>query len=193
MRSEIVEVDLGADVKVEVMPKGKDMGMMLCDGEVDALISPQPRASMLARPDRYRRLFPDAHAEEVRYFRKYGFYPIMHLVVIKRDLAEKFPELPRELQRMFDDAKKLAYDYYADSNYSLLVDGRTLYEQQQTGLRCRSVAEWLQEQSQESRTVHRLLPRSAADCVAIPGGAAVPSIDPRYLSSIHEAFKNSRT
>ena len=53
MRSEIVEVDLGADVKVEVMAKGKDMGMMLCDGEIDALISPQPRASMLSRPDHY--------------------------------------------------------------------------------------------------------------------------------------------
>jgi len=131
MRSEIIEVDLGHDVNVEVMPKGKDMGMMLCDGEIDALISPQPRTSMLARPDRYRRLFPDVRAEEVRYFMKYGFYPIMHLVVLKRELAEKFPELPRELLRMFDDAKKLAYDYYADSNYSLLVDGRALYEQQQ--------------------------------------------------------------
>ena len=131
MRSEIVEVNLGTDVRVDVIPKGRDMGMMLCDGEVDALISPQPRASMLARPDRYRRLFPDVHAEELRYHRKYGFYPIMHLVVIKRELAEKFSELPRELLRMFNDAKKLAYDYYGDSNYSLLVSGRTLYEQQQ--------------------------------------------------------------
>jgi 4,5-dihydroxyphthalate decarboxylase len=131
MRSEIVAVDLGPDVHVEVMPRGKDMGAMLCDGEVDALISPQPRASMLARPDRYHRLFADARAEELRYFKRYGFYPIMHLVVLKRDLAEKFPELPRELLRMFDDAKKLAYDYYADSNYSLLIDGRMLYEQQQ--------------------------------------------------------------
>ena len=134
MRSEIVPVDLGSDVKVEVMAKGKDMGMMLCDGEVDALISPQPRASMLARPDRYRRLFPDARAEEVRYFGKYGFYPIMHLMVLKRDLGEKYSELPRELLRMFNDAKKLAYDYYANSNYSLLVDGRMLYEQQQKDL-----------------------------------------------------------
>ena len=86
---------------------------------------------MLARSDRYRRLFPDAHVEEARYFKKYGFYPIMHLVVLKRDLAERFPELPRELQRMFEDAKRLAYEYYADSNYSMLVDGRMLYEQQQ--------------------------------------------------------------
>jgi 4,5-dihydroxyphthalate decarboxylase len=130
MRSEIVPVDLGRDVTLELMPRGKDMGMMLCDGEIDALISPQPRASMLARPDRYRRLFRDVRAEEVRYFRKYGFYPIMHLVVLKRDLAERFPELPRELVRLFDDAKRLAYDYYADSNYSLLIDARMLYEQQ---------------------------------------------------------------
>jgi 4,5-dihydroxyphthalate decarboxylase len=131
MRSEAVDVDLGPGVHVAAMPKGKDMGAMLCEGEIDALISPQPRASMLARPDRYRRLFADARAEELRYFKKYGFYPIMHLVVLKRDLAEKLPELPCELLRMFDEAKKLAYDYYADSNYSLLIDGRMLYEQQQ--------------------------------------------------------------
>lgn len=130
MRPEIIPVDLGNDVRVEVMPKGSDMGMMLCNGEVDALISPQPRASMLARPDAYRRLFTDVHAEEVSYFRTYGFFPIMHLVVLKRDLAEKFPELPGELLQMFDAAKRLAFEYYADSNYSLLVDGRTLYEQQ---------------------------------------------------------------
>ena len=68
----------------------------------------------------------------MHYFRAYGYYPIMHLVVLKRDLAEKFHELPRELMRMFEDAKRLAYDYYADFNYSLLVDGRTLYEQQRT-------------------------------------------------------------
>jgi 4,5-dihydroxyphthalate decarboxylase len=131
MRSEIIQVDLGRNVKIEVMPKGKDMGMMLCDGEIDALISPQPRASMLARPERYRRLFADVQAEEVRYFRTYGFYPIMHLLVIRRDLVDRFPELPRELLRMFEDAKKLAYEYYADSNYSLLVDARMLYERQQ--------------------------------------------------------------
>lgn len=130
MRPEIVPIDLGSDVELEVMAQGKDMGVMLCDGEIDALISPQPRASMLARPQEYRRLFPDARAEEVRYFRKYGFYPIMHLVVVKRTLAERYPELPREILRMFEDAKRLAYEYYDDSNYSLLIDGRTAFEQQ---------------------------------------------------------------
>ena len=130
MRPELMPVDLGSDVRIEVMAAGKDMGMMLCDGEIDALISPQPRKSMLARPDGYRRLFPDVHAEEVRYFTKYGFFPIMHVVVLKRELADRLPELPRELLQTFERAKKLAFAYYDDSNYSLLVDGRTLYEQQ---------------------------------------------------------------
>ena len=130
MRPELMPADLGSDVRVEVMAAGKDMGMMLCDGEIDALISPQPRKSMLARPDGYRRLFPDVHAEEVRYYKKYGFFPIMHVVVLKRELADRLPELPRELLHTFERAKKLAFGYYDDSNYSLLVDGRTLYEQQ---------------------------------------------------------------
>jgi 4,5-dihydroxyphthalate decarboxylase len=130
MRTEVVPVDLGPSAKLEVIRKGQDIGAMLCEGEIDALISPQPRASMLARPDRYRRLFADPRAEELRYFGKYGFYPIMHLMVLKRELAERFPELPRELQRAFEDAKRLAYEYYADSNYSILVDARMAYEQQ---------------------------------------------------------------
>ena len=102
------------------MPAGKDMGMMLCDGEVDALISPQPRTSMLARPDRYRRLFPDVHAEEVRYFKKYGFFPIMHVVVLKRELADKFPELPREIAANIRSRRRSWHSPFTKtSNYSL--------------------------------------------------------------------------
>jgi 4,5-dihydroxyphthalate decarboxylase len=130
MRPEIVPVELGGDVKVDTLPPGSDLGAMLCAGEIEALISPYPPRSLLARPDRYRRLFADIRAEEVRYFRKYGFYPIMHLIVMKYELAERFPELPHALLRMFDDAKKLAYEYYDDPNYSLLIDARLLYERQ---------------------------------------------------------------
>lgn len=129
-RPETVPVELGGDVRIELLGEGRDIGTMLCDGEIDALLSPHPRPSMLARPDRYRRLFRDLHTEEVQYFKKYGFFPIMHLLVMKRAVAERFPELPRELLRLFDDARKLADGYYDDSNYSLLIDARLLYEQQ---------------------------------------------------------------
>ena len=132
MRPEMIPINLGHEVKIEIISRNKDIGTMLCEGEIDALISPQPRVSMLAQPDKYRRLFSDVHAEEVRYFQTFGFYPIMHLVVMKRELADKFPDLPRDLVHIFEDAKELAYSFYDDSNYSLLIDARTLLEQQRT-------------------------------------------------------------
>jgi 4,5-dihydroxyphthalate decarboxylase len=130
MKKEVVPVDLGPDAKVELMPAGKDMGLMLCAGEIDALFSPQPRKSMLDQPDKYRRLFRDVRAEEVRYFKAHGYYPIMHVMAVKRDLIEQRPALGRELLAMFDAAKALAYSYYDDSNYALLVDTRAYLEQE---------------------------------------------------------------
>lgn len=130
MKKEVVPIDLGKDVDVSLMPAGKDMGLMLCSGEIDALFSPQPRKSMLERPAEYRRLFPDVRAEELRYFKKHGYYPIMHVMAMKRELLERRPALARELIGMFDAAKATAYSYYDDSNYSLLVDARTYYEQE---------------------------------------------------------------
>ncbi|MGE3245728.1 MAG: ABC transporter substrate-binding protein [Beijerinckiaceae bacterium] len=128
MRDELVPVDFGPDVRVGVIDPDKDIGVMLCDGEIDAMITPQPRKSMLARPGDYRRLFPDVRAEEVRYFSTHGYWPIMHLIVMKRELAERFPELPRDLISVFDEAKRQAYQYYDDSNYSLMADARLALE-----------------------------------------------------------------
>ena len=134
MRGEVVPVDLGDDVSVQIIPAGKDIGMMLMDGEIDALISPQPRQSMLDAPHRYRRLFDDPRGEEVRYFKKYGFYPIMHVMTLKRELAEARPDLPHALMNMYEEAKNLAYSYYDDSNYSLLAWSRNALEEQRTAL-----------------------------------------------------------
>ena len=134
LRPEIVEVDLGRDVRIEWLPPGKDIGEMLMAGEIDALMSPEPRKSMLARPDDYRRLFRDSPAEELRYFRKYGFFPVMHLMVAKRELIERHPELARELMAMFEEAKRIAYEYYDDSDYSLIVWSRNAYEAQRRTL-----------------------------------------------------------
>jgi 4,5-dihydroxyphthalate decarboxylase len=134
LRPEIIQVDLGNDVRIEWLPPGKDIGEMLMAGEIDALMSPEPRKSMLARPDGYRRLFRDSCAEELRYFRKYGFFPVMHLMVARRELIERQPELALDLVAMFEEAKRIAYQYYDDSDYSLIVWSRNAYEEQRRTL-----------------------------------------------------------
>lgn len=130
MRPEVIPVELGDDVSVHLIPDGADIGEMLIGGEIDALISPQPRKSMLARPDRVRRLFRDTRAEELGYFRKYGCFPIMHIMTLKRQLAEDMPDLPGQIIDMWEQAKGLAYTYYDDSNYSLMAWGRNEFEHQ---------------------------------------------------------------
>jgi len=130
MRDEVVPVDLGGDVSMQVIGADKDIGVMLMEGQIDALISPQPRKSMLAAPDRYRRLFDDPRVEEVRYFNKFGFWPIMHIMTMKRDLADSRPDLAPAILEMCDAAKSLAFSYYDDSNYALLAWSRNALEEQ---------------------------------------------------------------
>jgi 4,5-dihydroxyphthalate decarboxylase len=91
------------------MPLEQDMGPMLETGEIDAIISPNaPRA--LGRPDSpVRRLFPDYRRAEQEYFARTGIFPIMHTVVLRRDVYEKHPWAAASLFDAFEKAKAWAY------------------------------------------------------------------------------------
>ncbi|MBM3487973.1 MAG: hypothetical protein FJX67_15300 [Alphaproteobacteria bacterium] len=130
MNPENVPISFRKGVSVERMPAGADIGEMLMAGEIDALFSPQPRQSMLTGTDRVRRLFPDSRAEEKRYFDKYAFWPIMHLLVAKRAVIDKAPTLPAALIGAWEQAKARAYAFYDDSNYALLAWTRLAFEEE---------------------------------------------------------------
>jgi 4,5-dihydroxyphthalate decarboxylase len=117
-------------VRIEKMPPGADVGYMLRDGTCDAVIQPHPPTSIMDGEVRVRRLFEDPDAEELRYFRKYGYWPIMHIVAMWRDLADKNPWLPQALMEMFAQAREISVDYYTDPNYSQLAWGRRYFERE---------------------------------------------------------------
>ena len=91
------------------MPAQQDMGPMLESGAVDAIISPNaPKA--LARPDSpVRRLFADYRRAEQGYFAKTGIFPIMHTIVLRKDIYEKNPWAAASLFQAFVKAKEWAY------------------------------------------------------------------------------------
>ncbi len=119
-----------AGVKVERLPAGADAGYMLRDGLCDAVIQPHPPHSIMSGEVKVRRLFADPDAEEARYFKKYGYWPIMHIVVMWRELADKHPWLPAALMEMWGQAKTISRDYYSDPNWSQLAFGRRYYERE---------------------------------------------------------------
>jgi 4,5-dihydroxyphthalate decarboxylase len=60
---------------------------MLAEGELDALIHSDIIKPMMQGDPRVARLWPDYKAEEIRYFRKTGIFPIMHVMGIKPEIV----------------------------------------------------------------------------------------------------------
>ena len=78
---------------------------MLDRGDIDALISADVPKAVLQGSPRVGRLFEDFQAVERDYFRRTGIFPIMHTVVVRRELADQDPDLVAALYRGFCAAK----------------------------------------------------------------------------------------
>lgn len=118
-----------AAMTVEPIPRGKEIGEMVGRGELDAVILPHPPRSVLEARS-VGRLFADPKEETLRYFRKNGYYPIMHVVALKAELADRHPWLAGALMEAFEEAKAAAARYYDDPNWSRLAWARHLVEEE---------------------------------------------------------------
>lgn len=94
---------------------GRTLDAMLEAGEIDAYVGPRQPPCMGRGPP-VRRLFGDVRAEEARWFRTSGFFPIMHCIAIRRDVADANPTLPRALFAAFSAAKRAAEAELAQVN-----------------------------------------------------------------------------
>ena len=83
---------------------------LLIAGELDALLAAQVKdTAMPAAQRQLRPLLLDVAAEERAYYIKTGIYPLNHLIVINRDLAERQPDLARGIVACYGQAKRVAY------------------------------------------------------------------------------------
>ena len=115
-------------VHIELVTPGKKMGAMLERGEISALMVPHPPEQALKGSPTIRRLFADPKQEELKYFRKNGYYPIMHVVAFKDEVLAKNLWLAQSVMAAFDKAKEDCLAYYDDPNWSRSVWSRHLFE-----------------------------------------------------------------
>ena len=100
------------NVNVSNIPQGKELGAMLEAGEIDALISADNPKCILQNSPKVARLFPDYPAVEREYFQRTGIFPIMHTVVIRKDLLASNPNLAQTIYQSFCAAKEAAVKNY---------------------------------------------------------------------------------
>jgi 4,5-dihydroxyphthalate decarboxylase len=100
-------------IRLEQAPAGVSLEALLERGDIDALISVMlPRALGTG----VKRLFPDFRRVETEYYRKTGIFPIMHTLVLKRDLYEAHPWLAISLYKAFCRARDSAYRWLYDTD-----------------------------------------------------------------------------
>ncbi len=97
-----------ADVKVSWAAPDDDLGRMLEAGEIDALISADIPKCVLQGSPKVGRLFKDYEAAERGYYRRTGIFPIMHTVVVRKQLAADHPEIVKAVYQGFCAAKEAA-------------------------------------------------------------------------------------
>jgi 4,5-dihydroxyphthalate decarboxylase len=111
---EDIPLQPGHGFRIGRAPEGREVTEMLLEGDLDALIYPElPEAVRRADP-RVGRLFPDPKAAEMDYVARTGFFPIMHTVVIRAEVADANPWLPRELLVAFEASRQRAFDAMRD-------------------------------------------------------------------------------
>jgi 4,5-dihydroxyphthalate decarboxylase len=103
---------------LDLQPIGDDRTLvgMLKTGELDALFTARAPSSFLAGDPHIARLFPDTRAAEQAYYKKTRLFPIMHLVGIRKTLAEKYPWLATSVYKAFCEAKARAMVDLRDVN-----------------------------------------------------------------------------
>lgn len=108
VRRERLELALPKGMIVEPIAEGETLQDLLVAGEIDGMLAPKPPQALLDGDTRFQRLFPDFEVAEQAYHAKTGFFPIMHLIGIRKSLVVENPALPGLLYAGFVEARDAA-------------------------------------------------------------------------------------
>ncbi len=120
-RTEKIALQLGTHLQIEDAPAHQTLSQLLERGEIDGLIGPRAPACLEHGDGQVRWLFEHPGAVAGEYFRKTRLFPIMHLIGVRRELAERHPWLPMAVTKAFAEAKEMAMARLRDSSTSKVM------------------------------------------------------------------------
>jgi 4,5-dihydroxyphthalate decarboxylase len=104
-REEKVELSLPEGVKLTRIAD-RSLSELLAAGEIDCAIIARPPDCFLAGHPDVSRLFPDHLKMEEAYYERTRVWPIMHIIAMKKHIADEHPWAARNLYNAFQESKR---------------------------------------------------------------------------------------
>ncbi len=108
-RAEKLKLALPPNIRVERIGPEQTLSQMLQDGEIDALYTARTPSTFRDGKGKVRRLFPNYGEIERDYYRKTHIFPIMHVIVIRREVYEANRWIAQSLYKAFLEAQRRSY------------------------------------------------------------------------------------
>ncbi len=116
-RPEKIKLELPPAIRIEAAPEGATISELLDRGDIDAFIGPRPPSRhILQKNPHIGWLFEDPTAAAKDYYGRTGVFPIMHVVGIRRELADRHPWLPAAVQKAFTQSKAAGLELLTDTS-----------------------------------------------------------------------------
>jgi len=109
-RIEKQKINLPKNIQVQPIGPTQTLSKMLYDGEIDALYTARMPSSFLKKDGKVKRLFENYAQVEREYYRSTSIFPIMHTVVIRREIYENNRWIAQSLTKAFIAAQQKAYE-----------------------------------------------------------------------------------
>ena len=114
-RDEKLKLNLPPSISVTPIGPEQTLARMIESGEVDALYTARAPSTYRDGQGQVRRLFPAYHQVERAYYERTRIFPIMHTVVIRREVYEANRWVARSLMKAFEAAQQEVYNDLRES------------------------------------------------------------------------------
>jgi len=111
-RKEKIKLQLPPDIDLQLIAPDKFLSQMLDDGELDAMFTARAPSCFTKGSPNVARLFENYREVEEAYYQKTEIFPIMHTVILKREVYAKNPWIAVNLYKAFCQAKNTLMQAY---------------------------------------------------------------------------------
>jgi 4,5-dihydroxyphthalate decarboxylase len=107
-------MNLPPEIRVTPIGETETLAELIESGGIDALYTAEMPEPFRLRSPNVRRLFPDYEGTERDYYAATSIFPIMHTVVLRRDVYAEHPWIAQSLTKAFAASQEIAYEDLAE-------------------------------------------------------------------------------